>query len=1206
MAEDRTAADGVPRKTPRNPIETLVPGGLATLFAVFAVTVMGALYWLIERHEHAEQHEALVRTAQITSDNIAQFRAYYSEEVIESLVGSGVPVTHRFRDVPGAVPLPATLSIELGEYLDREGAEVGFRMLSESPFPWRAGRVLDDFEREALAAVKADPDRIVTRLDDSKGRTVFRYVSAIRMTESCVACHNAHPDSPLRDWEVGDVRGIQEISIPVVGTGLPGGAGEHTFRDILLFVIFAFVSAFGFVLILVRRNRLAFSGLEKLALEQFERGEELEQSRTRLEDGLGRLNAVLDNVADAIVTIDENGIIESANPAAERIFGYDRESLIGSNISLLMPEVIGRDHDSYIENYRLTGESRIIGVGREVLGRRADGSEFPLELSISEVRLGDRRLFTGILRDITERKRSERALKESERRARTLSMVAARTDNAVIITNADGRIEWVNDGFERITGYALEEVEGRRPGAVLQGEGTDPSVVDYIRRQVARGEGFNAELLNYTKDGKPYWVEISCQAIQELDEPLRFIAIESDVTLRREALERAEQAEQTLLTAIDSIEDAFVLYDADDRLVLANSRYKQFYALSADLLEPGMRFEDIVRIGAERGQYADAIGRVEEWVAERMAAHRAGDQEVEQRLNDGRWLKISERKTPDGGTVGFRVDVTELKRTQEAAEVANQAKSRFLAMMSHEIRTPLNGVLGALGLLEDHRLAPEQQRFVDIARKAAENLLGIINDVLDVSKMEADRLDLEPAICDLPLIVDDVVDLLEPRAVEKGLGLVAERDPALPQHVVADPARLRQILINLVGNAIKFTERGGVSVRVDEVDREGARVTIRFEVVDTGVGIAEADVAYLFEEFWAGQGARTGNMAGTGLGLAICQRLVEMMGGRIGAHSVPSYGSTFWFEIPCEVPSPEDLQASLVDGRGGDGDAVDVGIVGKRLLVAEDNSANQLIIRAMLERLGAQVDVAANGLEAVEAVRSRPYDLVLMDINMPELDGIGATREIRDLDPPASAVPIIAMTAHVMRGDREDMISQGLDDYLAKPVNRGELRAVLGKWLSGDGGPSSQTGVEQTQGTLPEGGPFDVVDACGPEEVSGPSAVDASPIDISVLDELRVTSGDALVSEVVALFEGECQKRIARMREAVRSGDAKAIQNDAHALKSSAASLGAMTLSGLCARTEVEQEEDARRFFVAEIERQAETAIADLKSILSSDSGAGA
>lgn len=479
--------------------------------------------------------------------------------------------------------------------------------------------------------------------------------------------------------------------------------------------------------------------------------------------------------------------------------------------------------------------------------------------------------------------------------------------------------------------------------------------------------------------------------------------------------------------------------------------------------------------------------------------------------------------------------------------------------------------------------------------------------------MEADRLDLEPSIMPLRQVIDDVVDLLAPRAQEKGLGLIAELDPSLPDYIVADPERLRQILVNLISNGIKFTARGGVLVRVDRIRQRTGRMIARFEVVDTGAGIPEQDQADIFNEFWSGGSVPSGGTQGTGLGLAICKRLVELMEGRIGVNSAPSYGSTFWFEIPCIVPSEDEIAAAAIVADLGSGEAAPAHGVrfDNRLLVAEDNSANQLIIRAMLERLGAQVDIAADGREAVEAVTARPYDLVLMDINMPVLDGIGATREIRSLDGDAARVPIVAMTAHVMRGDREDILSQGLDDYLAKPVNRTALRSVLARWLSpqsvdANGGfPETDEAAERdlADRELAErelAGPELADDPESAEQKDGSSGSEggqSSAIDRSLVDELRQVSGDDLVAEVVGLFEAECVKRMAVMREAVAGGEVQPIRANVHAIKSSAASLGAMRLSALCAEAEFEEDRERREHLVDLICAEADRAVAELKAL---------
>ncbi|MCR9257691.1 MAG: PAS domain S-box protein [Alphaproteobacteria bacterium] len=1005
-----------------SPLDALFPGGVLALFSIFSVTVVGALYVLIERHEAAELEQSMLRTAEITVQNISNFRAYYSSEILSNLEGTDVPVTHQFRDQPGALPLPATMSIELGDYLDSQGAEVRYRMFSDKPFPWRADRSLDRFEMDALATIAENPGQPVYAFQDVDGATTFRFVSAVRMEQSCVDCHNAHPDSPFRLWNVGDVRGVQEIFLPQTGSGI-GGAVDTTFRDIILFVVAAFGSAALFILVLVRRNRTAFANLEELAAAQVERARLLERTQDRMEEGLGRLNAVLDNVADAIVTIDEAGRIESANPATEEIFGYPRSALIGENVSMLMPEAIGALHSRYIDNFRRTGRSKIIGVGRELEGRRADGSLFPLELSIGEVRLGGRVLFTGVMRDITERKKAEEDLRESERKSRTLSLVADRTDNAVIITDAAGLVEWVNEGFERISGYGFAEVKGLKPGEVLQGPDTDLSEIARIRRKIAAGEGFNAELVNYAKNGEAYWVQIDAQPIYGPDGTLEhYIAIERDVTetKRRES---------------------------------------------------------------------------------------------------------------------------ELDDARQRAEEGSATKSRFLAMMSHEIRTPLNGVLGALGLLEDGKLSREDLNLVRIGKKAGENLMAIINDVLDVSKMDADALALENSVMEPRQLAEDVIDVMRYRANEKGLSLSARFAPDLPECLIADPARLRQILINLVGNAIKFTTDGSVAVRVHIVERKEKRAVVRFDVEDTGAGIPADNLAHLFDEFWRAPDTKTKVIEGTGLGLTICRRLAELMDGEIEVSSEVGRGSVFSVTVPMGLPTPEEVAAY----RDGTVEAVepkeDEESFDNRILVAEDSSANQMIIRTMLERLGAHVDLVGDGREALEAVRSRPYDLVLMDINMPTMDGVEATQAIRAL-PGASSLPIVAMTAYTMKGDKENFLDEGLDDYIAKPIRRTELTAVLRRWL----------------GACP---PVDPARESVPEETSV-GAVAATPlIDTSVLDELLEGIDREARFAVLDTFTKEFRTRRAALEAAFAQGDLDEVHRQAHALKGACSGLGAVRLSAL-------------------------------------------
>jgi PAS domain S-box-containing protein len=784
----------------------------------------------------------------------------------------------------------------------------------------------------------------------------------------------------------------------------------------------------------------------------------------------------------------------------------------------------------------------------------------------------------------------------------TMARVVQTTDNAVVITDGQLRITWVNAGFTRMSGFTLEEALGRTPGELLGNPSADPSTIARLMSAAANGEPCRVEILNRTKDGHDYWIDTDvhpthnakgelvsfmevgtditrrkhdqleleaaqthmtlladrlnlaveggndglwdwmdlaqdlqwwspsyyallgftpeelastsanflsllhpdhvAQAAETLElalhhgkpydhelmlrtkhqgyrwfrsrakvfrdahgEAIRMAGSAQDIHDRKQAEAEMRRAEALLRGSIEALDDAFALYDPEDRLVLCNQPYKDVYPLCADLMEPGNTFEQIIRAGAERGQYRAAVGRVDEWVAERIAIHRQPRSDLQQTLEDGRILRISERRMADGHTVGFRVDITDFINATQAAEAASRSKSQFLANMSHEIRTPMNAILGMLKLLQNTELTAVQNDYAIKTEGAARSLLGLLNDILDFSKVEAGKMTLDPRPFWLDTLLRDLSVILSSNVGNKEIEVLFDIDPQVPRALVGDDMRLRQVLINLGGNAIKFTSQGEVVMRLRLVERTAADVLLEFALQDSGIGIAPENQSHIFSGFSQAEASTTRRFGGTGLGLAISSRLVTLLGGVMHLDSTPGSGSTFSFQI----------RLGLADSNLLDAPVPTTIPKGYRTLMVDDNDIARGLVAGMAQSLGWQVDVAASGAQALALVKQNlsegtPYAAMFVDWQMPEMDGWQTLQGVRDLVAGVVGQPLplmVMMTAYgrEMLAEKEANSRHKLDGFLVKPVTPSMLVDAV---MNGKASSSSARPVPIGKGAKPK------------------------------------------------------------------------------------------------------------------------------------------
>ena len=958
---------------------------------------------------------------------------------------------------------------------------------------------------------------------------------------------------------------------------------------------------------------------------------------------------------DMFCVVGFDGYFKHLNPACESTLGFGREELMSK---------------PYIDFIHPKDRTKALRESTKVFAKNANSTDFEIRFLRKDgsyrwtlwnlFALPEENLVYGVGRDISERKKAEERL---QFQASALEATAS----GIVITDDKGRIAWANRAFTKLTGYSLEETVGQTPRLLKSGR-QDEAFYRQMWETILSGRVWQGQVVNRRKDGSLYTEEMTITPVRAAGAGITgFIAVKQDVTEHKKAEEALRESEFKYRMLFETSADGILITDHETQ------RFRDANQAMCRML--GYSREELMTLGVTDIHPKAALPEI----AAEMEAHARGEKTLGASFaclrKDGTtfYVDISAGKLMIDGRLchvaTFR-DITERKlmeaavaRARDAALELARAKSEFLANMSHEIRTPMNAIIGMTGLLIDTPLSAQQRDYAQTIRSAGESLLDIINDILDFSKIEAGRMVMEAVDFDLRDVVEGVTQLFAERAQAKGLELAVNLPEKVPAPLHGDPGRLRQVVSNLVSNAIKFTQSGEVVVKASKISETPERVGLRVEVQDTGIGIAPEAQQRLFEAFTQADSATTRQYGGTGLGLAISKKIIEQLGGKIGLQSAAGRGSTFWFELEFgkgsgpskSPPGPHDIsglralvvddnatnreiliaqlaswgikaegasngvealsatargeprydvalldmQMPLMDGltlaRRLRGEAANAklrlilmtslgrtltddersagvnaflakpikksalydcltGLEGLpqarpepetaakprkaarkhfRILVVEDNTVNQKVALLQLKSLGYEADAVGNGKEAVDILSYIAYSLVLMDCQMPEMDGFKATALIRKNEGQNRRTPIVAMTANALEGDREKCLAAGMDDYIAKPVKMQDLARVLAKW--------------------------------------------DTPVDREALASLRKLAGSEnseLIRQLIAQFVEDASLRLAAMSRALEGQDSQSVRQAAHTLKGSSGNFGAKWLASLCAEIEESARQD--------------------------------